>query len=129
VGAVDLDGFRAWLEGYERAWRAYDAQAAGELFAEDALYHTSPFREPWRGRAEIMAKWTRDEDDTGGFDFEFEPIAVMGDIGVARCRVVYRAGDGSVAQDFSDIWVVRFDADDRAREFAEWFMLRGPGTV
>jgi hypothetical protein len=125
---VDVDGFRAWLEGYEQAWRAYDAPAAGELFAQDALYYTSPFRQPWRGRAEIVEKWTRDEDDSEGFDFEFEPIAVMGDTGVAGCRVVYRAGDGSVAQEFSDIWVVRFDADNRAREFTEWFMLRGPDT-
>jgi ketosteroid isomerase-like protein len=128
VVTIDLDGFRAWLEGYERAWRAYDAQAAGELFAQDALYYTSPFREPWRGRNEIMAKWTRDEDVGEQFDFEFEPIAVMGDTGVARCRVVYRSADGSGAQDFSDIWVVRFGADGRADEFAEWFMLRGPDT-
>jgi ketosteroid isomerase-like protein len=124
---MDVEGFRAWLESYEGVWRSYDAEAAGELFAEDAVYYTSPFREPWRGREAIVKGWMRDQDD-GRFDFEFEPIAVMGDTGVARCRVVYRAEDGSVAQDFSDIWVVRFDESGRAREFAEWWVLRGPDT-
>jgi ketosteroid isomerase-like protein len=124
---MDVEGFRAWLESYEGAWRSYDAEAAGDLFAEDAVYYTSPFREPWRGRDAIVKGWMRDQDD-GRFDFEFEPIAVMGDTGVARCGVVYRAEDGSVAQDFSDIWVIRFDESGRAREFAEWWVLRGPDT-
>lgn len=125
---MDVDAFRRWLEAYERAWRASDGRAAMELFAEDALYYTSPFREPWRGRAAIADNWDRDEADRDGFDFEFEPIAVTSDTGVARCRVAYPAREGSAAQEYSDIWVVRFDPEGRATEFTEWWVTRGPDT-
>jgi len=126
---MDVEGFTAWLEGYRRAWERHDGEAGGDLFTADAVYFTSPFREPWRGRAAIVENWDRDEVDLGSFEFDHELLAVMGDTGVARCWVRYLSSDGaSVDQEYSDIWVARFAQDGRCREFIEWFMLRGPET-
>lgn len=69
---------RAWVEGYVRAWNSNDPTAIGDLFTEDAVY----FTEPWRGRDEIVRRW----------------------------RV------------YSNLWVIRLDAEGRCAEFTEWWM-------
>ena len=50
---------RRWAEGYERAWRAGDAEAAAALYAPDAHYRSEPFRDPHLGREGVLA-YTRD---------------------------------------------------------------------
>ena len=52
-----------WLDRYVDAWRSYDAEAIGELFAEDATYAYHPYdAEPVKGRAAIVADWRLSED-------------------------------------------------------------------
>jgi hypothetical protein len=46
---------RRWAEGYERAWRAADPEAAAALYAPDAHYRSEPFRDPHLGRAGVLA--------------------------------------------------------------------------
>jgi uncharacterized protein (TIGR02246 family) len=53
------DQARRWADGYERAWRAADAEAAAALYAEDVLYRSHPFREPHAGRDAVLA-YTRE---------------------------------------------------------------------
>lgn len=50
-------GVDAWLEGYRIAWEKGDADAAAALFTEDAVYRSSPFREPHLGQDGIRAYW------------------------------------------------------------------------
>lgn len=50
-------GVGAWLEGYRIAWERGDADAAAALFTEDAVYRSSPFREPHLGQDGIRAYW------------------------------------------------------------------------
>jgi hypothetical protein len=45
---------RRWAEGYARAWRALDAEAAAALYDEDVEVRTAPLREPARGRAAVL---------------------------------------------------------------------------
>jgi ketosteroid isomerase-like protein len=49
------DQARRWAEGYERAWRADDPEAAAALYAPDAHYRSEPFRDPHRGRDGVLA--------------------------------------------------------------------------
>ena len=49
---------KAWAEGYERAWRALDPEAAAALYADDAIDSVAPFRPPNRGRGEVL-EYTR----------------------------------------------------------------------
>jgi hypothetical protein len=44
-----------WADGYERAWRAGDPEAAAALYAPDSHYRSAPFRDPDLGRAGVLA--------------------------------------------------------------------------
>ena len=46
---------RRWAEGYERAWRAGDPEAAAALYAPDTTYRSEPFRDPHPGREGVLA--------------------------------------------------------------------------
>ena len=68
-----------WLEAYAKAWRERDENGVVELFTEDAVYLSSPFRPPNVGREAIRAYWreaTGTQDDT---DVRFgTPVAEHG---------------------------------------------------
>jgi ketosteroid isomerase-like protein len=49
----------AWIEAYGQAWETGDEDLMVSLFADDASYRSSPFREPFRGHDEIRAYWRR----------------------------------------------------------------------
>ena len=51
--------YTGWLERYRIAWIERDADAAGRLFTEDAIYREQPFQEPFVGRQGIRDYWTR----------------------------------------------------------------------
>ena len=46
-----------WLERYRQAWEDADPDAAATLFTKDAVYRSSPFREPHVGTAAIQEYW------------------------------------------------------------------------
>jgi SnoaL-like domain len=46
---------RRWAEGYERAWRAADPEAAAALYAPGCHYRSEPFRDPHLGRGGVLA--------------------------------------------------------------------------
>ncbi|HWL33579.1 MAG TPA: hypothetical protein VNP89_08230 [Gaiellaceae bacterium] len=54
-----------WVASYERAWASNDAGEIGALFTDDALYLTAPFRDPWRGRQQIVDGWLDRKDEPG----------------------------------------------------------------
>jgi uncharacterized protein (TIGR02246 family) len=58
VGSLSVGEIEAWLERYRRAWENGDAEAAAVLFTDDAVYRSSPFREPHVGQAGIREYWT-----------------------------------------------------------------------
>ncbi len=43
-----------WVRNYARAWREKDAKAIASLFAEDATYHSHPFRPGHQGRKGVL---------------------------------------------------------------------------
>jgi SnoaL-like domain len=122
--AVDRQQVAAWLDAYSQAWRSYDPRAIGELFSSDAQYAYSPWDEPVRGREAIVASWLEDKDEPGTYDGRYEPLAVDGDLAVATGRSRYLDADGAVEREYSNMFVLRFDAEGRCREFREWYMLR-----
>ena len=46
-----------WLERYRKAWIERDADLAGSLFTEDAIYREQPFQKPFVGRDAIRQYW------------------------------------------------------------------------
>jgi hypothetical protein len=113
-----------WAEGYERAWRAADADAAAALYADDVIYRSHPFREPHRGCDEVLA-YTREN-----FDIERNqqprfgrPLAQSSSAEIEYWVPMVEEGRevtlvGSV--------VLRFDPGGLVRESREyWFMEPG----
>ena len=115
---MNAQTFEAWVAGYVRAWETNDPAAIGALFANDALYYTAPFRDPWRGRDVIVADWLERKDEAGTWTFRHEIIAVAGDLGFVRGWTHYT--DPPTA--FSNLWIVRLAPDGRCVEFTEWWM-------
>lgn len=114
-----------WLDRYLEAWRGNDRALIRDLFGEDATYSYGPYRDPIRGRDAIADDWLANPDAPDSWAAEYRPIAVDGNTVVAHGRSLYFADDRATERtEFDNIFVIRFDGDGRAIEFAEWFVER-----
>src|SRR5690349_4187396 len=113
-----------WLAGYLRAWRSDEPAAIAGLFTEGAAYYTGPFDEPWTGRVGIVAGWLGRGDSQNEWTFRHEILAVEGPVAVVRGWTTYAATAETPEIEYSNIWVVHFAEDGRAREFREWWVER-----
>jgi ketosteroid isomerase-like protein len=116
------DDVQRWLDAYVEAWRSYDADAIGELFAADASYRYHPYDPPVVGRAAIVADWRDSQDLPSSWEAHYEPYAVDGDRAVARGESRYVNPDGSLRDLYFNLWTLRFDDEGRCSEFVEYFM-------
>jgi SnoaL-like domain len=112
---VDRDGVLRWVAGYEHAWRSGDLDGVARLFTEGASYRTSPYADAKVGHAAIREFWLEDEGRT--FTVTAEPVAVEGRDAVVRLEVRYLE---PVAQEYRDLWLLRFAPDGRVVDFEEW---------
>jgi ketosteroid isomerase-like protein len=108
---------QAWLDRYVAAWRSYDADAIGDLFAADATYAYHPYDAPLRGRDAIVESWRGDRDAPGSWDARYEVSLIDGDRAVARGETRYAAG-----RTFANLFELRFDDAGRCSAFVEWYM-------
>jgi ketosteroid isomerase-like protein len=108
----------AWIEGYERAWRRAGTESLASLFVPDATYRMSPYERPAAGLDEIGALWERErKGPEEEFEMAHEIVAVEGDTAVVRVEVQYGPPR---RHRYRDLWIARFAADGRCREFEEW---------
>lgn len=114
----DLDQVTNWIDEYVRAWNSNDPAGIGALFASDASYRTEPFSTPWRGRETIVANWLDRKDEPGQTRFTWHPLAVTPDVAIIQGETVYQ----QPPQTYSNLWVIRLNADGRCTEFTEWWM-------
>lgn len=120
---------QAWLERYVEAWRTYDPERIGALFAEHAEYRYHPWDEPIRGREAIVRSWLAPEgdassrDEPGTYDARYEPYAVDGERAVAIGSSDYVAADGTLERRYRNVFILRFDASGACASFTELFML------
>jgi ketosteroid isomerase-like protein len=111
------DRLTRWMDDYRRAWSSNDPADIGALFTDDAAYYTAPFRTAWRGREEIIKGWIEIRDDPDGFPtFAWSPLVETSELAIVQGVTAYPDTM------YSNLWVIRFDADGRSREFTEWFM-------
>lgn len=103
---------------YEQAWRSVGTATLRGLFTEDASYRMSPYEEPVVGLPRIGELWERERQGPDEeFEMHYEIIAVEADTAVIRVGVQYGPPD---RHQYRDLWIVRFAADGRCREFEEW---------
>jgi ketosteroid isomerase-like protein len=115
---MDRGDLERWIDRYVKAWSTNDPKDIGDLFTDDADYYTAPYREPWRGRDAVVKGWLARADDQGDWDFSHEVLAVAGDLGFVRGLTTYR----TPPHVYSNLWVIRLQADGRCTEFTEWWM-------
>jgi len=122
---VDEAAFQRWFDGYIDAWRTYDRETVGALFAEDATYRYHPWDDPVVGRSGIVDDWLSDKDDPNSWTAEYRPWAIDEDRAVAVGVSRYLGADGkTVDREYHNVFLCRFDDEGRCREFTELFLRR-----
>jgi ketosteroid isomerase-like protein len=138
-GTVDRQSLQTWLDRYVDAWKSYDPEAIGSLFAEGATYRYHPYDpddETVRGREAIVRDWVEPDgnastrDQPGTYDAHYEPYAIDGDRAVAFGTSSYwtDASRSTLERIYYNVFLMRFDADGRCTEFTEYF-LKGPDAA
>ena len=128
--ALTRETVSAWLRSYVDAWTTYDADSIGGLFTEDASYSYHPFDDPVRGRLAIVASWLEGKDPAGTYEANYQPVAIEGDLAVAKGRSRYfrDSSKTEVDREYDNLFLIRFDDEGRCRSFEEWYMgRRGQG--
>jgi ketosteroid isomerase-like protein len=123
-GLVTQSSFAAWLDRYKQAWEERDAQQAGGLFTEDAIYHEMPFDAPMHGRAAIEAYWARVTAGQADVHFTYEVLACAGAQGVAHWHAAFKSVPGGQAIDLDGIFVCEFADARTVRALKEWWHIR-----
>ena len=113
-----LEQVQTWIDGYVQAWNSNRPDDIGRLFAEDALYYTEPFSAPWRGRQAIVEQWLVRKDEPGQTRFTWRPLVVSDQVAVIQGQTTYQ----TPPRTYSNLWVIRLDAEGRCTEFTEWWM-------
>ena len=82
---MDIERF---MQGYKVAWEGRDPALFCNLFAQDGLYHNTPFAVQ-RGHAQLAAYWHRVElqEDV---QLSYEVLAASPGAGIAHWHVTYR---------------------------------------
>jgi ketosteroid isomerase-like protein len=128
--AVTHDDVQGWLDRYIAAWRSYDPDAIGELFAEDAEYRYHPYDEPVRGRAKIVSDWVEPQgtasslDAADSWDAHYEPYTVEGGRAVAVGWSRYFATGDTPEKLYHNVYLLDFDGEGRCRSFTEYYVLQ-----
>jgi hypothetical protein len=122
---TDLDALRAWLDRYEIAWRSNDATLVEALFTDEAVYRWHPWDDEGdlaRGADAIARAWLESPDAPGSWELHAVPLAVNGDLGIARCVTRYHQTDARPARTYHNIFLVRLDPDGHCADFTEFYM-------
>jgi hypothetical protein len=120
----------AWVAAHDAAWRSNDAEAIGELFSVDGIYHLGPWEGPWRGyagpivgRRAIADAWASAFDSHEGFEADADVVAIDGRRGVVQRTITYAGSGREPPTRYGCLWVVDFDVEGRCREYQEWFVV------
>ncbi len=117
-----------WIARYEDAWRSGDAEAAAELFTEDCVFRSHPFREPEDAREYTRREFADEEDVEPHFGepvVEGDRVAVEYwaamkedalDLTLAGCLVFRLAPDGRCSE-MRGVWTT---APERLEPPADW---------
>ncbi|MFF4507422.1 nuclear transport factor 2 family protein [Streptomyces sp. NPDC001401] len=105
---------------WERAWAAHDVDALLQLYAEECVHRSMPFREPHRGRGELAEylRWSFAHERVT--DVRFSP-PVVGQDGVAVAEFRVLAEEGGAASALAGCVFVRFDGAGLAAETRDYW--------
>ena len=121
------DQFATWLDDYITAWRSRDPEAIGRLFSGNCAYSYDGGHSTFLGREAIVEAWLA-EEEPGEWDAAYEPLAIEDEVHVSIGSTRYADEAGALRDEYSNIFVCRFDAAGQCTQFSEWWM-RPPSPV
>ena len=119
---TDQERLSTWIDHYVRAWNSNDETQIAALFTADAEYFTDPYTPPWSGRDVIVSEWLEHRDAPGETTFTWEPLVVGTDLSIITAETSYPAVS------YSNLWVIKLDAEGRCSHFTEWWMAHPPSA-
>jgi hypothetical protein len=102
---------RAWIDAWDRAWRALDPAPLERVYTEDAVHHSHPFRKPQHPLD--YARWAFAEEDGEPELWWGEPVVIDARAAVEWWAVVVENGELTSLAGTS--WL-RFAPDGRVTE-------------
>ena len=121
--SLTREQFASWLSRYVEAWRSNEPQAIGDLFSADVTYSQSGGHMSIEGREAVVAHWLEEPyAPSASWEASYEPLAIEDQVHVAVGSTRYFREHG-VREDFSNIFVCRFDEAGRCSDLREWWML------
>jgi hypothetical protein len=114
-------GLTEWLDAYREAWERRDAQAASELFAEDATYQWGPFGKRLRGRPLIREAWAEATEAQDNVEFGYEVMSASARSGLVRWWCAYDQPGREVRVQLEGIFRLTFDYDGLCKSLEEWW--------
>ena len=122
---MNVDQVRGWLDRYVALWRTPDADAIGDLFTEDIFYRHGAYARPILGRAALVEHWLADPDPDGSWEVDWRVEFVGDGVAAASGTTIYLAlARPGYEGEYSNVFLLRFDADGRCADFREWWMPR-----
>jgi ketosteroid isomerase-like protein len=120
---MDRDEVQAWLDRYVELWRAPDADGIRELFAEDVTYRHGAYAPTIRGREALVEHWLSDPDPEGSWSADWQ-VELAGDDMAAASGITtyYESARPGYPGEYSNVFLMRFDAEGRCVDFREWWM-------
>lgn len=114
-----MSALEAWLDRYGRAWEAKDTAAFVGLFAAEASYHWTPYREPQRGRAELATAFEAAIARQRDIVFTHTIWSSSPAVCHWHCEFLRVPGDRRVELD--GVFHMTFDVHGVCTEFREWW--------
>lgn len=114
----------SWLEAYGEAWESRDADAAAEIFSDDATYRVTPYEEPHIGKDGVRNYWAGVTENQRNIQFEHRAISVTGNTGVAHWLAAFEVEPDGTKIELDGIFVLEFDEDGKCRQLREWWHLK-----
>jgi uncharacterized protein (TIGR02246 family) len=111
-----------WIRSYTKAWLKKDAKSIASLFAEDATYHSHPFRTVNQGRKSIL-EYTLGALDVGQvYEVRFGKPVVDG----SRAAVEYWATMKEKAEDvtLAGCVTLHFSKNGLCKELHDYWVLQ-----
>ena len=121
LSKMDRAGFETWLEAYARAWENRDAEAAVELYAENATYQETPFSPPMRGREAILNYWKNVARTQEDIHVECQILALAAPACFAHWHASFRRLPMNIRLELDGIFLLTFDAEYRCTSLREWW--------
>lgn len=121
---MNVSELEQWLNLYGDAWEKRDAEGVCRLFTDDALYHETPYAEPFRGHDGIRGYWSTVTADQRDIRFESQPIGVVGSTGIARWSAKFKLASSGADVELNGVFLLEFDAEGRCSTLREWWHAR-----